>query len=42
MKIDWKEVWKQAKKHSETGIEDKLALWIFGIFIAFCYLTVFF
>ena len=30
------------KKHSETGIEDKLALWIFGIFIAFCYLTVFF
>ena len=27
-KIDWDEVWKQAKIHGSAGIEEKLALWI--------------
>tara|TARA_Y100001951_G_C11247307_1_gene244176 strand:- start:834 stop:965 length:132 start_codon:yes stop_codon:yes gene_type:complete len=41
-KIDWDEVWKQAKIHGSAGIEEKLALWILGIFMCLFYLTVVF
>ena len=41
-KIDWKEVWKESKKHGNIEFEHKAAFWVLGIFMAFCYLTVFF
>jgi len=39
-KIDWDEVWKEAKKHGSIGIEEKCAMWVLGIFLGLIYLVV--
>lgn len=41
-KPDWDEVWKHAKIYGAVGIEDKVALWVVGIFLALLYLFVWF
>ena len=39
-KIDWDEVWKHTKVYGSVGPEDKLAIWVLGIFLGLIYLVV--